>query len=257
MNQKTLLFTTLALIVSVGVARQAFAQDEAGSGDFIKSRTYFGFYGTSATLDQWGDFTGTLAFTSNSSGTTAIPEVDYVPSIERNFGWAALVGHREGPWAAEISFWRSDHTATYSGTSVYTMTSGTTITTPASLQSIDIDFKRYFFTQLPTQLFVNVGLDFPWLWVRQFSFVTYSTPLVDDETISGIGFSLGAGAEIYLDNGFSITGGIFQRWTGFNQINGAAKIAENNLYLNGDPSKAGTLEGDGFNIYVGTTFGVQ
>jgi hypothetical protein len=263
MNQKTILFTMLALILSMGFTRQVFAQyDDLGSPDFIKSRTYIGVMGTSSTIDQWGDFNGTLAAyyepaTVESGGATDV-EQDILPSVQRNYGFGVLLGHREGPWACEFSFWRSDHTATYTG-------GGVTFNTPASLQSLDINLKRYFFTESPIQPFVNLGVAFPWLWVRQGSTIFQPGtnnqnlgPAVysDDETFSGIGFDLGAGLEIYLDNGFSLFGGVFQRWTGFNQTSGAYKQNETALDIAGSPAN-GSLEGDGLNLYVGTSFGIE
>ncbi len=258
MSQKTLLFTMLALILSVGVVQKIFAQDDdARSADFIKSRTYIGLLGTSATLDQWGNLNGGYHFSYGPATVVSgapVTEVDLIPSITREFGFGVLVGHREGPWSGEISFWRSDHTATYVNSSAVTFTN------PASLQAINIDFKRYFLTQLPTQPFVSLGMSFPWLWVRGFSLVqdgSGNTLYSDDETLSGIGFNLGAGLEIYFDNNISILGGLYQRWTGFNQINGAFKIPSNKLYLDGNSNDVGALEGDGLNMYVGTTVGFE
>jgi len=251
-----MLFTSLILN---GFVSKVWSDDEvdsvtgAKSSDFIKTRLYIGGVGISSTIDQWGDFNGTNGFV-HSSGVSTNAELDLIPSITRQFGWGALAGYREGPWAAEISFWRSDHTASY-------ISGGVTSTTPASLQAINIDFKRYLFTQLPTQPFISVGLSFPWLWVRNFSYIldpSQTTILqTNDETISGLGFNLGAGLEIYLDNDFSLIGGAYQRWTGFNQINGAIKIGENNLYWDGNPSDTGSIEGDGLNFYVGATFGIE
>src|SRR5258708_27775869 len=119
----------VVLVLSTGLAGVVWAEDEkdqeaidtagAKMSDFVKSRTYIGLVGISSTIDQWGDFTGTTAFTNvpvpiSSGGvtTTSNPEVNFIPSIQRNFGFGALVGHREGPWAVEVSYWRSDHTAT-------------------------------------------------------------------------------------------------------------------------------------------------
>jgi hypothetical protein len=279
-----MLFTSLFLS---GFISKAFADDDdfmsdlfgAKPTDFIKSRSYIGAVGISSTLDQWGDFNGSNSLvygpvTYETSPVTALTNIEYdlIPSITRSYGWGVLVGQREGPWAVEASFWRSDHTASF-------FAGGATITEPASLQSINIDFKRYLFTQLPTQPFVSVGVSFPWLWVRQFSSIyTPTSPptylSTNDETISGIGFNLGAGLEIYLDNNFSLVGGAYQRWTGFNQVNGAEKIGLASIYFDGDPNSTlptsnsttggvgganniGALEGDGLNLYVGTTFGFQ
>lgn len=271
----------LALILSVGFTNRVFAQDETASSDFIKSRSYIGLMGSSSTIDQWGDFTGSSYLSSSTtvvsvSGAQTIfsnPEIDYIPSITRDFGFGVMLGHRDGPWAGEISFWRSDHTAT-----IY-QAGPVTFVTPASLQSIDLTIKRYFFTQLPTQPFVSLGVCFPWLWVQQGSIILNnasappSTLTSDDATYSGMGFDLGAGLEIYLDNGFSLVGGAFQRWTAFSQVNGALKNAgssSSSTTSSGTSSNINTynldgvtgtnissLEGDGLILYVGTTVGFQ
>jgi hypothetical protein len=261
----------MALILMAGWAAAVWAEEDIDSmvagthkNDFVVERSYIGVVGTSADIDQFGDFNGTNSLTFNSGttvsgGSTFIgnPEVDLVPSITRSFGFGVLVGHREGPWAAEISFWRSDHTASF------IFAGPTTLTDPASLQAVNIDFKRYFFTQLPTQPFISLGVSFPWLWVRNFSFITDNAVPVpnilhqDDETLSGIGLNIGAGMELYLDNNFSLIGGLYQRWTEFDQINGAAKIPLNQMYFDNNPTNIGALAGNGLNIYIGTTFGVD
>jgi hypothetical protein len=236
-------------------------EDQTGvkSTDFIKSRTYIGIVGISQVIDSNGDFNGLntmefgpVTFQTTPVTLTTLPEYDLIPEINRNFGFGILAGHREGPWAVEVSFWRSDCTATYSGGGPVTFTY------PASFQSINVDFKRYIFTQLPTQPFVSLGVCFPWVWVSQGSeIINGSIVTQNDETISGIGFELGAGLEIYLDKNFSLVGGGFQRWTGFNQVNGAEKLGEDGMYFDGNPSNVGAIEGDGLNFYVGTTVGFQ
>ena len=246
----------MSLMFFIGLATAAFAQqdeEETGKRDIIKNRTYIGIVGTSATIDQWGDFQGLFSFHS-ISGASPFIEQDTVPSITRNFGWGVILGHREGPWAAEMSFSQSEHTAVYTGGTAVT------ITHPASLNSIDFDFKRYFFTASPAQPFVSLGMSFPWLWIRQGSYLLDSsgnTLETADETISGIGLNLGAGIEIYLNQDISLLGGAFQRWTGFDQINGVAKIPFNQMYFDGNPADIGAIEGDGLHLYAGATFGFQ
>ena len=257
----TLFLLALSGFNSTTQAGDSLADDlGAQPNDFIKSRTYIGGFGTSANIDQWGDFNGQTALQfgpATIAGTTVVsnPEVDLIPAITRKFGWGVMVGRREGPWAAEISYWRSEHTADYTGGAAVT------ISNPASLQSLNLDFKRYFFTYLPAQPFVSMGLSVPWLWVRQGSYIfdpTLTTIYgIDDETIQGIGLNLGVGLEIYLDNNFSIVGGALRRWTSFDQINGAEKIPLNQMYFSGNPKDVGALAGDGFNFYVGTTFGFE
>lgn len=261
----------MVLVLAVGWVKAVWAQDDdleqenegTKQSDFIKERSYVGILGTSADIDQWGDFNGTQDFgfynpgvTVVSGGTTTVAptEIDLVPSITRQFGWGVLVGHRQGPWAAEVSFWRSDHTGSY------IFPGPVTTTFPSSLQAINIDFKRYFFTAFPTQPFINIGLSFPWLYVQNASYVwnsgtsSYSS---NNETISGIGFELGAGIELYLDQNFSILGGLYERWSEFDQINGASKIPLNELSFDGNTSDKGALAGNGLQLYVGTTFGVE
>jgi len=229
------------------------------STDFIKSRTYIGVGGISSVIDSSNDFNGTQSVSfapvsyTNSNGVTGVTdsEVDLVPSINRNFGFNIMAGHREGPWAAELTYWRSDHTATFTGVTP-------TFTTSATLQSFDFNLKRYFLTQLPTQPFITVGMCFPWLWVSNGSNLVDANNNVagiNDETISGFGFDLGVGMEIYLDDHFSLVGGACQRWTEYAQINGAEKVENASLTEDGNSSDVSSLEGNGLNFYVDTTIG--
>jgi hypothetical protein len=261
-------FVVMAFVFLAGFVSLALADDSvedffgAKPGDFIKYRTYVGGFGISSTIDQWGNFQGTQSLQFGPvtvSGTVSNPEVDFIPAISRNFGFGALVGRREGAWALEVSYWRSDHT----GNIISNGPSGpATFATPARLEAFDLDFKRYFFTQVSTQPFVSFGFSFPWLWVQQGSeIIDNNNPpnvlAINDETISGIGFNVGAGLEIYLGDGFSLVGGAFQRWTEFDQINGASKIPINKMYFDNNPADVGSLEGDGLNLYVGTTIGIE
>ncbi len=251
----------MILVLVAGWVTTVWADEDLDSmisgthkNDFIQERSYIGVVATSADIDQYGDFTGTGTFSYSGSATVsnAVTEVDLIPSITRQFGFGVLVGHREGPWACEISFWKSSHTATF------IQAGPVTITNPASLQALNIDLKRYFFTTLPTQPFINLGLSFPWLYVQDGSYLVSSSGTSNNnETISGIGFNIGAGMELYLDNNFSLIGGLYERFTEFDQINGASKIPLDQMYFDGNPSDIGALAGNGLNIYVGTTFGVE
>jgi hypothetical protein len=255
-SKKAAFFATL-LLFSGGLFHQVRADEygDADPGEFIHSRSYIGVFGTSSTIDQWGDFDGTKSMQSVPSSGSAYTEYDYIPEITRQFGWGVLLGHRQGPWAVEMSFWRSDDTAIYTGGGPTTL-----ISEPASYQSLNIDIKRYMLTKLPAQPFVDLGLSFPWLWVRQDSYLVDSGMniiSIDDAVISGLGFNVGAGLEVYLDDNFSIVGGAYQRWTEFDQINGAAKIALDQMYFDGNPSDRGSLAGNGLDFYLGTTVGFK
>lgn len=257
----------LSVVTSLAHADEFSDWFGASPNDYVKNRTYIGAVGISAFIDQGGDFTGqnTVTFgpvTLETSPTTVLsnPEVDLIPTINRNFGFGIILGERIGPWAGEISYWRSTHTATYTG-------GGTAFTTPATLESFNLDIKRYFFTQLPTQPFFSFGISFPWLSVSNGSDILnyqaapvngqYGVVDINDEAISGIGLELGVGLEIYLGNGFSLVGGANERWTGFSQINGGEKVGNSVVSVDGNPSNLASLEGDGLNFYVGTTVGFE
>ncbi len=237
----------LALFSGFSSSVWALDDDDTNSTkDFIKSRSYIGGFFDSMTINQNFPFDGTLSFTFPAAAN----ETDLVPSINRQFGFGGLVGHREGAYAVELSYWRSDdHSATWTGGSptVYTSTS--------SYQSINIDFKRYLFTELPAQPFFSLGVGFPWIVTENASAVAYSngSTVFSQSTLSGIGINLGIGLEIYLGNDFSIMGGAIQRFNGFNQINGVTGQPGNALTLTGSTAQATNLEGDGLDFYVGGT----
>ncbi len=251
----------LVAIFGGGTVHQVFAEDwindtfTAAPDDYIKTRVYFGVIGTSANIDSDGDFNNSLRFTTNYSG---LNEFDLVPAISRNFGFGALIGYRTGAWALEASFWSSDHDSTWSDR-FFNPGAPTTFFGTASFQSINFDLKRYLFTKYPTQPFVSFGLNFPWLVVRDGSLLDYGGGInyIDDATISGIGFDLGAGLEVYLGQDYSLVGGVVERFSGFNQINGAAKQAANRLTMTGNTKEQGNLEGNGLNFYVGATVGFE
>lgn len=281
MNHKKTALAFLALFFLALLTPLAHADDMgmndfaewfgATPNDYVKARSYIGVVGISADINNGGDFNGltTVEYGPVTYQTTPVtlwtnPELDQVPSINRNFGFGILLGQRLGPWAFELSFWQSTHTATYTG-------GGFTVTNPATLQSFDFNVKRYIFTQLPTQPFFSVGVSLPWLSVADGSEILnaqngeYNVIAVNSETLSGIGLQLGVGLEIYLSNNFSLVGGAYQRWTEFNQINGAEKVSSSGVYFDGDSSptlpsgasNVGSLEGDGINFYVGTTIGFE
>jgi hypothetical protein len=213
--------------------------------DFIKSRTYIGGFASLTNIDSGGDFNGGWGF-STASGD----EIDLIPTIDRNFGFGVLAGHREGAYAAEVSYWRTDHNATWGPNMFFATTSYGT----ASFQSLNVDFKRYLFTQLATQPYFSLGLSFPWLVTHQASaWNTGSGYVFSDSTIAGIGFNFGVGLEIYLGSNYSIFGNIVQRWAGYNQINGALKQPFTTQFNGQDVN----LEGDGINFSVGATFGFE
>ncbi len=275
---------TLFSILCFGAMFKAWADDEVEtygmpeSHDFIQHRSYIGFFGTSANIDNNNDFTGYTSFltapVSLTGGGFTNEELDFIPTINRNFGFGGMVGHREGPWAIEMSYWYSTHTASVYSTDV----SGnpTTFTTSAVYTTLNFDLKRYFFTTLPLQPFIDLGMNFAYLSSHNTSeLFAYdsTTQLFDeylwsgDQTDTGYGLNLGVGAELYLGDGFSLVGGVIQRFTTFQQINGASKSnltpdpGDLPTSTTGTTSTGGTnqgsLEGNGLNFYLGMTVGID
>lgn len=155
-----------------------------------------------------------------------------------------LVGYRLNAYALEVSYWRSVHIAEW-GTD-------TTYQSKATYQSVNIDLKRYVLLKTALQPFVSAGLSIPWLDVKDAS---YPYPIVagvapSNATYTGLGFNLSAGLEYYINQQFSVFGGIQQRWAGYNQVKG--------YYRQVSDVQAGTndsfnLRGNGVNFFAGAT----
>jgi hypothetical protein len=261
-------FTTLLSILCLGASFKVWADDEIEtygmpeSHDFIQHRTYIGIFGTSADIDNNNDFSGYEEFiTAPATTGTSFPnqELDFIPTINRNFGFAGMVGHREGPWALEFSYWYSNHTA-----SVYTG-GPTTFTTSSVFTSINFDLKRYFFTTLPIQPFIDFGVNFTSLTSHNTSEVfAYDSTTTSydiyqgtgDQTDSGYGINLGVGGELYLGDGFSLVAGVIERFTTWQSIQGLEKTPYIPTFSNNYPTNPdGGLAGNGTNFYVGMTVG--
>jgi hypothetical protein len=274
---------TLLSILCFGATFKAWADDDEietyglpETHDFIQHRSYIGFFGTSADIDNNNDFNGNEAFiTAPVTTTSESPdeEEDFIPAINRNFGFGGLVGHREGPWAIELSYWYSNHTGSIN--TFDTLGNPTTVTTSAVYSTINFDLKRYFFTTLPIQPFIDLGVNFAYLSSQNtselFAYDTATQQYVyqwsGNQTDTGYGLNLGIGGELYLGDGFSLVGGVIQRFTTFQQINGASKSN-----LTPDPgdlpepvsgatatsgTNQGSLEGNGLNFYLGMTVGID
>lgn len=227
-----------------GFSSVSWADDD--TADYIKSRTYVGGLGIYTNIDGGGFFNGASAFQFNGN-----VEVDLIPAIDRNFGFGVLVGHREGPYAGEVSFWRTDHNGTWGP---FPPVFPTVANGVVCYQSFNIDFKRYLFTHLPSQPFFSVGVSFPWLVARQASGENSTGAYrFADMSISGVGVNLAAGMEFYVGNDYSFVGGVQHRWAGFSQITGALK-QNFTTQLNGADIN---LDGNGLNFFAGATIGFE
>lgn len=203
------------------------------------SRSYVGGGATSTQI--LGDFNGEGLIVSASND-----QFDIVPAIDRDFGFWVMAGHREGDWAAEVSFWYSKHKATRNALTP----GGTPFESEAVYQSVNVDLKRYVLRQNPIQPFVNFGVSFPWIVVKEASFNSTGT-MIGNSVFKGLGFNLGGGLEFYLHPKFSVVTGVVQRWQGFDKIKG---IGKTDLQVQ-NPSTGGedTLSGDGLQFLVGGT----
>jgi len=227
-----MLFSGSFSVVSAHDEKDSFTSKDdmsATSNELIQSRNYVGGFLSYMTITNGGDIDG------NVFGISLSPyELDLVPGINSNFGFGAFLGRREGDFALEAGYSQSQHSA-YWGVGTPFSSTGT-----ASYQSVDINFKRYLFTEQQMQPFILAGLALPW--------VTYPLASTDglgnfsSFCISGVGFNLGGGVEFYFDDSFSIFGTVFQRWNKFDTSVGYRDI-----------DWALSLEGDGVNVTSGAT----
>jgi hypothetical protein len=116
---------------------------------------------------------------------------------------------------------------------------------------VNVDFKRYFLTELPLQPFISLGVSFPWIVVSNAS--SDGSGNIGAATFAGLGLNLGIGTEYYLTPNVSFVGGVCQRWASFDQFKGFGNQYAN-LAQYGSPS---SNEGSGLNFTIGTTLGFQ
>lgn len=243
---------TFKTILSIGVLTLLPLIARADNpGDYLRTRTYLGFFGTSVSVGNGGEFSGL-----NYSRNDAPYEIDLIPTLSQNFGFGFLIGHRDESWAGELSFWQSSHTGTF-GPGVVSSSSGASVTfnqvyqDNATYNSINLDFKRYFITELDVQPFVNLGVSFPWITVNGAS--SDANGNTSNLTLAGLGLNLGAGAEYYITPMFSVTGGVFYRFASFDNAKGTGG-AYYPLAVYGTQTSD---EGSGFTFTLGTSVGFQ
>ncbi len=223
-----------------------------GPGDYLHSRTYVGVVATSISIEKSGEFSGTNYSRVDNPGY----EITVIPSLAQNFGFGFLLGHREEAYALELSYWQSNHLATFGPATIGSI-SGQSATLSGSyqssavLRSVNIDFKRYFFTDLNLQPFLNLGVSFPWIWVPDAD--SDGAGHIYPVTLAGLGFNLGLGVEYYLSPTLSFTGSAARRWASFDQFKGYQGLY-NQIAQYG--SSSGDSAG-GFIFTVGTTLGFE
>jgi len=214
--------------------------------NYVEERAYVGLLGCYDGINSNGDFTGDyqLYAIENSNGEE-VPENALVPKIKPFVGGGVVAGYRQGLYAAEVSYHRSEHIAEFN------IPTYPTFESKATYQSINIDLKRYFFPKLMAQPFIMGGVSFPWLVVTDAAVTRTVIPATGRASFSGFGFNFGAGLEVYATKGIAIQGAVVQRWTGFNHVKGYFR--EDLTVMNG-VNKDFNLKGDNLNLVANVTF---
>jgi len=246
-------FRYLVLAIILGLfGNLNFAWADGNPGDYLHTRTYVGVVGTSISVNNTGLFSGTNYSVANAPSY----DLSLIPSLSQAFGWGILFGHREEVYALEVSFWQSSHSATF-GPGMISSSYGSSTTLASSFSgtavysSINVDFKRYFLTELQFQPFLDLGVSYPWITINDADIDASGNPWT--LTLEGLGLNLGIGAEYYINTNISIIAGVYQRWTSFGQFTGS-QIQANTLTLYGTNSSE---DGSGLNFAVGTTVGFE
>jgi hypothetical protein len=245
----------IAALFGFSLACGSNALADGNPSDYLHTRTYIGAVGTSVSVGNGGIFNGQ----NYSALTSPSYEIDLIPSISQNFGFGLLIGHREEAYALEVSYWQSNHIASFGPAAV----TSPSVTTPTNIplaqdtavyNSINLDFKRYFLTELQLQPFVNLGVSFPWIVVQNAA--EDGNGNIGSVSLAGLGLNLGVGVEYYITPNISVMGGGYERWASFDQSKGSisASAQYNRLSVNGS---AGSDDGSGLIFMVGTTIGFQ
>lgn len=233
--------------------------DGGNPSDYLHSRTYVGVVGTSISVDNTGLFSGQNYSVVNVPAAGNTPpsyDLSLIPSLSQGFGWGLLVGHREEVYALEVSFWQSSHNATF-GPGVISSGYGSPVTLATSYSgtavynSINVDFKRYFLTELQFQPFLDLGVSYPWITINDADIDASGNlwPL----TLEGLGLNVGLGVEYYINANISIIAGAYQRWSSFGQFQGSSTQTNTLSLFESNPSE----EGSGLNFAIGTTVGFE
>jgi hypothetical protein len=243
------LFLVLVMVALNGLN---LAWADGNPGDYLHTRTYVGVLGTSINVDNTGLFSGLNYSRVDSPGY----EISLIPSLAPAYGWGLFIGHREEAYALEVSYCQSTHNASF-GPGVVGSNNGKSVTFgsaysgTAVYNSINIDFKHYFLTDLQLQPFLDFGVSFPWISISDADIDPNGN--VGPLTLEGLGVNLGIGIEYYFSPNFSIIAGAYQRWAGFDQFTGYQTQANTLSPYGTNPSD----DGSGLNFSIGTSVGFE
>ncbi len=242
MNPSSRLKTTVYFLFFAWTV--ALCLPETGNAeDLLHTRTYLGVEGTYTGINGDGIFSGSLY-----SRVDSPYEINLIPTLPANLGFAVFAGQREEAYAVELGYWRSNHTSAFGP--VPSLGISSSYKDAAVYNCVSVGFKRYFFTDSDLQPFLNLGVSFPWVEVSNSAEDVQGT--VGSSTYSGLGTDLGIGVEWYLDSHFSLTGSLMQRWASFNQFKGPSDSQSRSLSLSGSSL---SNDGSGLNVMIGATAG--
>jgi hypothetical protein len=257
---KGMKFNYLALVGVWGFFLTAGSLLADNPNDVIHTRTYIGVVGTSVSVSNTGEFSGTNYARTDDPAY----EVFLLPSLQQNFGYGFIFGHREQAYAVELSYWSSNHIAVF-GPATLNFPQNPSIgisqyQDSATYQSINVDFKRYFFTEQNLQPFLILGVGFPWITLNDddMNAPPYGSPpgtpgSIGSVTLSGLAFDTGLGLEYYFDEHFALQISAIQRWASFDEFKGFT--GQYNSISQYTPSSSD--DGSGLMFSVGTSIGFE
>src|SRR5258708_22098216 len=132
-------FPLMLSILFGGFVSIAQAQEWDNTGkDLVQSRNYVGTFFSYMNINNWGDINGTEV---NWNPASSSYEFSLIPGVNDGLGFGGLIGHREGAYALEASYWQSQHSAYWAAGTAFAGAGS------ATYQSIDANFKGYLFTE--------------------------------------------------------------------------------------------------------------
>jgi len=169
----------LALLIVCVVPVAAWSQDQQG---FAKVGGYAGgTFVPKFTLD--GETFDGFTYYQEVDG----PEIAILPKLDKQGMFRGILGYRGEKAAIEFSYERANHNGTFLGG-----------TGKATFQQVNVDARFFFLSQTRIQPYVLVGGGFPWLTIKDGSFLEDQPEAgVGDGAFRGYALNTEVGATIY------------------------------------------------------------
>lgn len=169
----------VALLVVCGAPVAAWSQDQQG---FAKVGGYGGASFVPAfTLD--GESFDGLTYYQEIDGE----EISILPKLDKQKMFRGILGYRGEKAALEFSYERTNHNGTFGEGG-----SGT-----ATFQQVNADVRFFFLTHSRFQPYFMVGGGFPWLTVKNGSFLESEPEVGADGTFNGYALNTEVGVTVY------------------------------------------------------------